>query len=601
VTNKSVVNPTMSQRRNRTTRGANASTYVGRVSGLAVAMGVGVAVWTGIGCGTAAADTGAASDSGSSSSSDSSSGNSSTGSQSSSSGSSTSSNSSSSNPSSNAPSSSSNPSSSDSSSRDSTSSGKKTNGRKLSTNSDDDKDEQTAADNGEQRESASEADTPEVESSIPDHTEATTPTTSDETIVDEPEESTDSRSDSVAPTQYVPSVTTSSPIVSVNEKSTQEPADANVAIAEAASDVPTDVQSTIAWALTALSRRETSVTSNIAAAEQTTTSVVADTEAPTTIAALLSPAPPMTPAEYQAAFTGKPSMFNNMFVSLLTNMPSFIETMRDILDRFNERGKPPGYVTLGLQVTTSEFDGWQVVTLTPPNATGKRVVALHGGSYVLDANQYQWTTYANMARQTGATVVVPIFPLAPVGTAGTVVPQVADLISHQIDLYGAENVSVLGDSSGGQIALSAVQLMIAEGRTIPGHMVLISPRLDNTFSNPNIPMVHDPLVNVQGGHYTAALWAGGLSLTDPLVSPIYGSLDGLPPTLVYSAEYSLLSPDALYLQQLAQQQGAPITFVNARGQVEDWVIFAFLPDAQRELPGLHEGLGLIPSGLATAA
>ena len=54
-----------------------------------------------------------------------------------------------------------------------------------------------------------------------------------------------------------------------------------------------------------------------------------------------------------------------------------------------------------------------------------------------------------MARNTGATVIVPIYPLAPQGTAATVVPAMADLISSQIDQHGAENVSVYGDSAGG--------------------------------------------------------------------------------------------------------------------------------------------------------
>ncbi len=65
---------------------------------------------------------------------------------------------------------------------------------------------------------------------------------------------------------------------------------------------------------------------------------------------------------------------------------------------------------------------------------------------------FNWLDYAAMARDTGATVIVPIYPLVPQGgTAGTVVPAMADLISSQIDQHGAENVSVYGDSAGGSI------------------------------------------------------------------------------------------------------------------------------------------------------
>jgi len=274
------------------------------------------------------------------------------------------------------------------------------------------------------------------------------------------------------------------------------------------------------------------------------------------------------------------------------HLPSIDELAPMVGSLLGGSGAPSPLVTLGLNVESSEYDGWQVYTLTPASPSGQQVVALHGGAYVGQVNILQWITYANMARETGATVVVPLFPLAPEGTAGTVVPKVADFISAQIAENGAENVSVLGDSSGGQIALSAVQLMVQQGATVPGHMVLISPVLDNTFSNPNIALVDDPLVSVAHGRENAPLWAGGLPLTDPLVSPIYGSLDGLPPTAIYSGSLSLLAPDALLLQQQAQAQGSPFTFVFARGQIEDWILFFFLPDAQKELPGIYQGLGL---------
>ena len=87
----------------------------------------------------------------------------------------------------------------------------------------------------------------------------------------------------------------------------------------------------------------------------------------------------------------------------------------------------------------------------PRVTSGKDVVAVHGGAFVVHPNIFNWLDYAAMARNTGATVIVPIYPLVPQGTAGTVVPAMADLISSQIDQHGAENVSVYGDSAGGTI------------------------------------------------------------------------------------------------------------------------------------------------------
>jgi triacylglycerol lipase len=82
-----------------------------------------------------------------------------------------------------------------------------------------------------------------------------------------------------------------------------------------------------------------------------------------------------------------------------------------------------------------------------------------------------------------------------------------------------------------------------------------------------------------------------LALTDPLVSPLYGSLAGLPPTTVYSGSLSMLAPDALALQQEAQDEGAPFTFVNASGEIEDWVIYPF-GDGTRYQGQIYQELGL---------
>jgi len=69
-------------------------------------------------------------------------------------------------------------------------------------------------------------------------------------------------------------------------------------------------------------------------------------------------------------------------------------------------------------------------------------------------------------------------------------------------------------------------------------------------------------------------WAGGLSLTDQRVSPGFGSLSGLPHTYVYTGTADSLEPSAIALGQAAIDQGVPMSFVIANGQIHDWVLLA---------------------------
>jgi triacylglycerol lipase len=104
-------------------------------------------------------------------------------------------------------------------------------------------------------------------------------------------------------------------------------------------------------------------------------------------------------------------------------------------------------------------------------------------------------------------------------------------------------------------------------------MVLLSPTLDLTFSNPAIQFIDDPVLTATTLR-KAQLWAGDLDLSDPLVSPLYGSLAGLPPTTIYFGNLDLLSPDVLVLQDNAlATPDADFTFILRKGEVHIWPTF----------------------------
>jgi triacylglycerol lipase len=227
---------------------------------------------------------------------------------------------------------------------------------------------------------------------------------------------------------------------------------------------------------------------------------------------------------------------------------------------------------LGETVQHTSYNGMPVVQITPAHPNGDYVVAIHGGAFIFAPSIFHWLDYTVMAYQTGATIEVPIYPLLQQGgTAGTVVPNMAGFISSQIAAHPG-HVSVIGDSAGGNLALAAEEYAVAHGEPVASSMVLLSPWLDVTFSNPNIAFVQDPLLPVPPGIQIGKEWAGGLSTTDPMVSPLYGSLTGLPPTYVYSGNLDSLSPDVLVLQHDAALANAPFNFVLANGQIHDWII-----------------------------
>ncbi|WP_068269980.1 alpha/beta hydrolase [Aldersonia kunmingensis] len=249
------------------------------------------------------------------------------------------------------------------------------------------------------------------------------------------------------------------------------------------------------------------------------------------------------------------------------------------------------FVTQGLDVSKSDFAGMPVLTFTPPKPSGKVVVAIHGGAYVGEATVFHWMTYTDIARQTDATVIVPDYTLSPVGTAETEVPRMTDFLARTVAEHGAENVSVVGDSAGGGLALLATQDLVRRNAAVPGRLVLLAPWLDVSVSDQRAAAIDDPLLDVGNGAKDGKLWAGRLDTRDALVSPLYGSLDGLPPTAVYSTSRDLLTVDTLRLRDRVLAEGrSNFTFRLRNGLMHDHAIYAPLPDAQADRANLYHDL-----------
>lgn len=304
------------------------------------------------------------------------------------------------------------------------------------------------------------------------------------------------------------------------------------------------------------------------------------------------------PAEWESLYTGEPSWFHNVVTAGLNVLKVIFKPFGGLLRYTSLKipiftdGVPPFFVRPGLDVERTEFEGMKVWSLTPrEGSTEKVIVALHGGSYEGEVNLFQWSTYAVMARDTGATVVVPLYTLAPKGTAATEVPRTANFVSKLVSDHGAGNVSVLGDSAGGGLALAALQELARRTSQQPSRLVLMAPWLDVSMSDPRSAEIKDPLLDIPNLARPGGQWAGTAGTADPTASPLFGSLQGLPPTYVYSSSRDLLTVDTLRLRDRVLAEAIPdVTFRLRAGLIHDWFIFPFLPDARAERPNVYADL-----------
>lgn len=215
---------------------------------------------------------------------------------------------------------------------------------------------------------------------------------------------------------------------------------------------------------------------------------------------------------------------------------------------------PPRSLARTVDVRRRTVDGWTVYDLIPrAGEAPRRALYLHGGSNVYEIAPQHFTLAAELAVRAGAIVTVPIYPLAPAGTADLVIAGTTALARALVDEVGADGVTVLGDSAGGGMAL-ATAMQLRDAAVPAPRVILISPSLDLSFGDPAVVALaaSDPWLDVPGARAAAWLYRGALPVDDPRVSSIHGDLAGVGPIALFCGTRDMLLADARRLVALAE-------------------------------------------------
>ena len=243
---------------------------------------------------------------------------------------------------------------------------------------------------------------------------------------------------------------------------------------------------------------------------------------------------------------------------------------------------PSKAIAKRVNITARTFHDWPTFDVAPKTgATGSRALFLHGGCYVYEIDPFHWTLIADLAERSGTTITVPIFPLAPTSNAATVMPHIVDLAIELVQDVGADRTSVIGDSAGGGMALAVAQVLRDRGIPPLHATVLLSPWLDISGEDPRLAEIapSDPWLAIPGTHAAGVLWRDELDPHDPLVSPLFGSLEGLGPVTMFSGTRDILNADATKFVPLAAAAGLALDYHEAPGMIHNYPILP-IPEAK---------------------
>lgn len=205
------------------------------------------------------------------------------------------------------------------------------------------------------------------------------------------------------------------------------------------------------------------------------------------------------------------------------------------------------------------------------------VLYCHGGGYSTGSCVYARTLTGKLASSTSMDVLSFDYRLAPEHPYPAATQDAMRVWDYLMLLgYGARDIILAGDSAGGNLALSLMLRLKAEGRLLPRGVILMSPWTDLTSSGKSHSTRADidPVLNAAYLQEMVTNYAKGQELTDSYISPLFGDYEGFPPVYIQVGNNEVLLDDSVMLYKKLLKANVSVKLDVFKGM---WHVFQMSP------------------------
>ena len=239
-------------------------------------------------------------------------------------------------------------------------------------------------------------------------------------------------------------------------------------------------------------------------------------------------------------------------------VPQTLAERRSALDLSQARHRDALRAMFAVTITEINVAGVPVHNVVPRTMkhADRVLICLHGGGFNADSGSYSESI--PVAGLTGARVVSVLYRMAPEHPFPAAVDDVVAVYRELMKTYKPKNIAIFGSSAGAGLTMqTAVQLK---------QLKLPMPGALGPFS---VPVAMDSggdsrsLYNSDGARGYVAVpsgpldpeYVGSTDPRDPVLSPVYADLHGMPPALFLSSERDALLSDTSDLHRAYLRAG----------------------------------------------
>ena len=242
----------------------------------------------------------------------------------------------------------------------------------------------------------------------------------------------------------------------------------------------------------------------------------------------------------------------------------------------------------GVAITPVNEDGIRGEWLAPKEPLEGAILYMHGGGYVSCSPETHRPITAGLARLTGRRVFSVDYRLAPENKFPAAVDDVVAAYRWLIDKQSISpaRIALGGDSAGGGLALALLLTARDDELPMPACAVCFSPWTDLTAGGVSIKENDGrcDMFTPENIYDFANAYLGDASPLEPLASPAYSDLKGLPPLLFHVGSTELLLDDSRRVHVAAQEAGVTSRIQIIDGVCHGWQrLGGLVPESRKSL------------------
>jgi acetyl esterase/lipase len=242
--------------------------------------------------------------------------------------------------------------------------------------------------------------------------------------------------------------------------------------------------------------------------------------------------------------------------------------------------EPPAKIAKKGTFEKIEIDGVKATWCNQSNSKNGVLVFLHGGSYTSGPYAEHWEYLADICQKTELAGLLIDYRLAPQNPF----PQgLNDVVTILKNLKFLENWFLAGDSAGAGLAAATCYKLNELGEQLPKKLILMSGWFDISLENPALKLnaESDVMLTFESLGKSAKVYAADENPNNPLISPIYGDLSTLPPTLIQIGTNDLLLWDNRKFYLKCLEAGVEVKYEEYENTFHDFMLVGFLPEAKQ--------------------